>query len=142
MSDSYVGGFRPLNTSRALGARANFARAQPIFRSRPSANSPPAEIVLNDVVRRFGSNVGTLRLGGVDVSDEDYSPVYRAMSRASEHSGHDQAAAKQIDVPTKKQMQADLIELTEFRGKKAKSNNVAAARRKAQTENPPKAATA
>ena len=100
------------------------------------------EIVLNDVVRRFGSNVGTLRLGGVDVSDEDYSTVYRAMSRASEHSGHDQAAAKQIDMPTKKQMQADLNELTEFRGKKAKSNNVAAARRKAQTENPPKAATA
>jgi len=100
------------------------------------------EIVLNDVVRRFGSNVGTLRLGGVDVSDEDYSTVHRAMSRASEHSGHDQAAARQIDMPTKKQMQTDLNELTEFRAKKIKSNNAAAARRKDQVENPPKAATA
>lgn len=100
------------------------------------------EIVLNDVVRRFGSNVGTLRLGGVDVSDEDYSTVHRAMSRASEHSGHDQAAARQIDMPTKKQMQTDLNGLIEFRATKTRSNKVAADRRKAQAENPPKAATA
>jgi energy-coupling factor transporter ATP-binding protein EcfA2 len=100
------------------------------------------EIVLNDVVRRFGANVGTLRLGGVDVSDEDYAMVHRAMSRSSEHSGHDQAAARQIESPTKKQMQADLNELTEFRAKKAKSNQAVASRRRAQAENPPKAATA
>lgn len=100
------------------------------------------EIVLNDVVRRFGSNVGTLRLSGVDVSDEDYSTVHRAMSRASEHSGHDQAAARQIDMPTKRQMQADLNELTGFRAKKTKSNSDAADRRKGQVNNPPKAAIA
>jgi len=98
------------------------------------------EIVLNDVVRRFGSNVGTLRLSGVDVSDEDYLVIHRAMSRASEHSGHDQAAAKQIEMPTKTQMQAELDELAAFRAKKSKANKVAEARRKGAASKPPKAA--
>lgn len=98
------------------------------------------EIVLNDVVRRFGSNVGTLRLGGVDVSDDDFMLVHRAMSRASEHSGHDQAAGRQVDTPDKAQMQADLDELTSFRTAKTKSNRTAEDRRKALAGAPPKAA--
>ncbi|MFC3581070.1 AAA family ATPase [Sphingomonas hylomeconis] len=98
------------------------------------------EIVLNDVVRRFGSNVGTLRLGGVDVSDEDFMIVHRAMSRASEHSGHDQAAGRQIDTPTKAQMRADLSELTSFRTTKTKSNREADDRRKSLATAPPEAA--
>lgn len=98
------------------------------------------EIVLNDVVRRFGSNVGTLRLGGVNVSDDDFVLVHRAMSRASEHSGHDQAAGRQIEMPTKAQMRADLNELTSFRAAKTKSNNESDARRKALATSPPKAA--
>lgn len=97
------------------------------------------EIVLNDVVRRFGSNVGTLRLGGVNVSDEDFMLVHRAMSRASEHSGHDQAAGRQIDTPTKAQMRTDLGELTSFRTAKTKSNKEADDRRKSLASAPPKA---
>lgn len=98
------------------------------------------EIVLNDVVRRFGSDVGTLRLGGVEVSDDDYMIVYRAMKRASEHSGHDQAAGRQIETPDKAQMQADLMELIGFRTSKAKANRYAEDRRKAIAARPPKPA--
>ena len=97
------------------------------------------EIVLNDVVRRFGSNVGTLRLGGVDVSDDDFVLVHRAMSRASEHSGHDQAAGRQVDTPTKAQMRADLNELSSFRTAKSRSNNESDTRRKALATTPPAA---
>ncbi|MET3472446.1 energy-coupling factor transporter ATP-binding protein EcfA2 [Novosphingobium sp. 1529] len=98
------------------------------------------EIVLNDVVRRFGSDVGTLRLGGVEVSDDDFMIVYRAMKRASEHSGHDQAAGRQIETPDKAQMQADLMELIGFRTAKTKANRNAEDRRKTIAARPPKPA--
>lgn len=98
------------------------------------------EIVLNDVVRRFGSDVGTLRLAGVEVSDEDFMVVYRAMKRASEHSGHDQAAGRQIDVPSKAQMVEDWQELVGFRATKAKANKAAEDRRRQLAASPPKAA--
>lgn len=97
------------------------------------------EIVLNDVVRRFGSDVGTLRLAGVEVSDEDFLIVYRAMKRASEFSGHDQAAGRQIDVPTKDQMMSDWQELVAFRATKAKVTRAADERRKGLASKPPEA---
>jgi hypothetical protein len=97
------------------------------------------EVVLNDVVRRFGSDVGTLRLGGVEVSDEDFTLIHRAMKRASEHSGHDQAQGRQIDMPTKAQMQADLLELTGFRTTKQRANDDRASRRRALVAAPPQA---
>lgn len=49
------------------------------------------------------------------LSDEDFTLIHRTMKRASEHSGHDQAKGRQIDMPTKAQMQADLLELTGLR---------------------------
>lgn len=98
------------------------------------------EIVLNDVVRRFGSDVGTLRLAGVEVADQDFIVIYRAMKRASEFSGHDQAAGRQIDTPTKAQMMSDLYELTAFRATKAKANQAVDKRRKELASSPPAAA--
>lgn len=95
------------------------------------------EVVLNDVVRRFGSDVGTLRLAGVEVSDADFMVVYRAMKRASEYSGHDQASGRQIDTPTKDQMMADWQELVGFRATKTKSNRDADDRRKRIASSPP-----
>jgi hypothetical protein len=97
------------------------------------------EVVLNDVVRRFGSDVGTLRLGGVKVSDEDFTLIHRAMKRVSEHSGHDQAQGRQIDMPTKVQMQADLLELTGFRTTRQKANEERASRRRGLVAAPPQA---
>ncbi len=100
------------------------------------------EVVLNDVVRRFGSDVGTLRLAGVEVSDEDFMVVYRAMKRASEFSGHDQAGGRQIDTPTKDQMMADWYELVAFRATKVKANRTADERRKGLASAPPVAGVA
>lgn len=100
------------------------------------------ELVLNDVVRRFGSDVGTLRLGGVEVSDDDFTLIHRSMKRASEHSGHDQAAGRQIDMPTKDQMLTDLSELQAFRAIKTKANDQAASRRRALVSGPPRAEVA
>ncbi|WP_193743299.1 AAA family ATPase [Sandarakinorhabdus sp. AAP62] len=97
------------------------------------------ELVLNDVVRRFGSDVGTLRLAGVEVTDDDFMSVYRAMKRASEFSGHDQAAGRQIETPSKDQMKADRDELIAFRVIKAKTNNAADKRRKDMASGPPMA---
>lgn len=100
------------------------------------------ELVLNDVVRRFGSDVGTLRLAGVEVTDDDFMFVYRAMKRASEFSGHDQAAGRQIETPSKAQMNVDRDELVAFRATKAKANQAADKRRKDMATKPPLATTA
>ena len=100
------------------------------------------EIILNDVVRRFGSDVGTMRLAGVEVSDGDFMLVYRAMKRASEFSGHDQAAGRQIDIPTKDQMMADWCELVAFRATKSKANRATDERRKGLASAPPVAGVA
>ena len=72
------------------------------------------EVALGSVVERFGTDVRTQSLKLVDIDDEDYKVIFFAMKRASERSGHDQAAAKQIDAPSKHQMEMDLLELRGF----------------------------
>ena len=57
------------------------------------------EVLLSKVVERFGSDVKTQSLKGVVVADEDYKTIFWAMKRASERSGHDMAAAKNIPLP-------------------------------------------
>lgn len=96
------------------------------------------EVVLGGVVERFGTDVKTLSLKMVDFDDTDYRTVFFAMKRASERSGHDQAAAKQIDAPDKKRMEADLNELREFIATQRKKAEAASKRRK-EMEQPPKA---
>jgi hypothetical protein len=98
------------------------------------------EVVLGGVVERFGTDVKTQSLKMVDIDDDDYRTIFFAMKRASERSGHDQAAGKQIDPPNKGQMEADLLELRGFVATHRKKGEVASARRKA-IEQPPKAAT-
>lgn len=88
------------------------------------------EVVLGGVVERFGSDVKTQSLKMVDIDDEDYRIIFFAMKRASERSGHDQANAKQIDAPDKKQMDIDLIELKEFIATHKKKSQTAGERRK------------
>ncbi|MBJ7439902.1 MAG: AAA family ATPase [Sphingopyxis sp.] len=88
------------------------------------------EVVLGGVVERFGSDVKTQSLKMVDVDDEDYRIIFFAMKRASERSGHDQANAKQIDAPDKKQMDIDLIELKQFIATHKKKSQNAGERRK------------
>jgi len=88
------------------------------------------EVVLGGVVERFGTDVKTQSLKMVDIDDEDYRLIYFAMKRASERSGHDQAAAKQIDAPDKAQMASDLIELRSFIATHRKKMVAASERRK------------
>jgi hypothetical protein len=99
------------------------------------------EVVLGGVVERFGTDVKTQSLKLVDIADTDYRTIFFAMKRASERSGHDQAAAKQIDPPDKKQMEADLMELRGFITVHRKKAQSASERRK-EMEQPPKASIA
>ncbi|MFC7498830.1 AAA family ATPase [Enterovirga sp. GCM10030262] len=99
------------------------------------------EVVLGGVVERFGTDVKTQSLKLVDIDDADYRTIFFAMKRASERSGHDQAAAKQIDAPDKKQMDADLLELRGFIAKHKKKAQATGERRK-EMEQPPKASVA
>lgn len=96
------------------------------------------EVVLGGVVERFGTDVKTQSLKLVDVDDADYRTIFFAMKRASERSGHDQAAAKQVDPPNQKQMEQDLLELRAFIAAHRKKAQSASERRKA-VEQPPKA---
>lgn len=98
------------------------------------------EVVLGGVVERFGTDVKTQSLKVVDFSDPDYRVIFFAMKRASEHSGHDQAAGKQVDPPDKSQMEADLVELKSFIAAYRKKAEAAGARRR-ELEQAPRAAT-
>ena len=99
------------------------------------------EVVLGSVVERFGTDVKTQSLKLVEIDDEDYRTIFFAMKRASERSGHDQPAGKQIDPPSKKQIEADLLELTNFITSHRGKSRLAETRRK-ELELPPKALVA
>jgi hypothetical protein len=99
------------------------------------------EVVLGGVVERFGTDVKTQSLKMVDIDDEDYRVIYFAMKRASERSGHDQAAGKQIDAPNRAQMESDLMELRGFIAAHRKKTAAAGERRK-DLERAPKASVA
>lgn len=73
------------------------------------------EIVFNRTVERLVPDVKTQSLKGVSVTDDDYRTIYFAMKRASERSGHDMAAGRDIPVPTPADMLADIEELDRFR---------------------------
>ena len=93
--------------------------------------------MLSKVVERFGSDVKTQSLKGVVVVDEDYKTIFWAMKRASERSGHDMAAAKNIPLPKIEEVKA----LDDYRAALRKRSKAAEKTRK-KLEQPPKAATA
>lgn len=78
------------------------------------------EVLFNSVVERFSTDVKTQSLKSVQVTDDDYQIIFHAMKRASEYSGHDRAAGRQIDPPSKEQMRKDLLELIGFRSTRQK----------------------
>lgn len=94
------------------------------------------EILLNAVIERFGTDVRTQSLKGVEVTDEDYRVVFKGMKRASEYSGHDRAAGRQLDPPTKDQMRSDLDELRAFRTARHRRRNELQEERKKLEEAP------
>lgn len=99
------------------------------------------ELLLGKVVERYSPDVRTQSLKGVVVEDKDYKTVYFAMARASERSGHDQPAGKQIGVPTVDDMKADLKALDDYRiSITERRKRVEESRKKLET--PPAARTA
>lgn len=73
------------------------------------------EIVLAKTVVRFVPDVMTGRLKEVAVTDEDYRTIFFAMKRASERSGHDMSAGRDIPQPSPHEMAEDVKALDDFR---------------------------
>ncbi|WP_121119427.1 AAA family ATPase [Croceibacterium ferulae] len=86
------------------------------------------EVVFAKTVVRFVPDVMTGRLKEVTVTDDDYRTIYFAMKRASERSGHDMSAGRDIPQPSPDEMEADLKVLDDFRielGKRRKATSAA-----------------
>ena len=99
------------------------------------------EVLLSRVVERYGSDVKTQSLKGVVVDDEDYKTIFWAVKRASERSGHDMAAAKNLPVPKIEDLKKEVTALDEYRVGLRKRSKAAEETRK-MLEQPPKALTA
>lgn len=93
------------------------------------------EVVLAKTVQRFVPDVKTMQLRGVTVTDEDYRIIFFAMKRASEQSGHDMPAGRNIPQPSPDEIAADLKVLDEFRIELARRRKETSAVRSA-LENP------
>lgn len=98
------------------------------------------EMLLSRVVERYGSEVKTQSLKRVEVTDEDYKTIFFAMKRASERSGHDMAAAKNMPFPRIDDLKTDLMHLSEYSTGLRKRLAKVEERRK-NLEQPPKATT-
>ena len=98
------------------------------------------EVLLCNVVKRFDSDVKTQSLKGVVVDNEDYRVIFWAMKRASERSGHDMAAGRNMPLPTTKEMKDQVNELDRYRTKVRKRANETERERK-KLERPPKGRT-
>ncbi|WP_374275849.1 AAA family ATPase [Brevundimonas sp.] len=99
------------------------------------------EILLNKVVERYTPDVRTQSLKGVVVENTDYKTIYFAMKRASEFSGHDQPAGKQIAIPSPEDMKADITVIHDYLALINKRRKETEELRKAE-EQAPKAQTA
>jgi hypothetical protein len=94
------------------------------------------ELLFCGVVERYAPGVKNLSLKGVSVSDDDYRKVHAAISRASELSGHDAAAGRQIAMPDKPAMVADLQTLIEYERELRRRSDQLARRRRVLEQAP------
>ena len=99
------------------------------------------EMLLFKVVERYGSDVKTQRLKGVEIEDEDYKTIYWAIKRVSEYSGHDIAAAKSLPFPKIEDLKKEVNQLDDYRNS-LKNRSKATEKRRENLEKPPKAAVA
>lgn len=89
------------------------------------------EVVLAKTVVRFVPDVMTGRLKEVTVTDEDYRTIFFAMKRASEWSGHDMSAGRDLPQPSPDEMEADLKVLDDFKIQLVKRRKATSAARSA-----------
>jgi energy-coupling factor transporter ATP-binding protein EcfA2 len=97
------------------------------------------ERLFNGAVGRFQPGVKTQSLSGVAVEDGDFTRIYRAMTKASNYSGHDQATAKQSSPPNEEEMKADIAELRDYDKALGKRADELRKKRTAAVESPVKA---
>lgn len=71
------------------------------------------EVLFNQVVQRFDTDIKTLRLNGVSVEHEDYKTIYYAMKKCSE-AVHDMAAAVNKPAPPLEELKQDIKSLKTF----------------------------
>ena len=98
-------------------------------------------MLLFRVVEQYGSDVKTQRSKGVVVDDEDNKTIFWAMKRASERSGHDMPAAKNIPLPKIEDLKKEVTALDDYRAGFRKRSKTAEETRN-KLEQPPKASTA
>lgn len=98
------------------------------------------EVLLSRVVERYGSDVKTQSLKRVEVTDEDYKTIFFAMKHASERSGHDMAAARNMPFPKIEDLKIDLTNLEDYR-KELRKGLTKVAERREKLEQPPTAKT-
>lgn len=96
------------------------------------------ELLLGRVIERLDPGVKTQSLKLVTVEDTDYEKVFHAMKHASERSGHDMAAGKNIPAPKPDDIKADIENIDEYRQAVHKRSKAVEAKRKT-LEGPPKA---
>lgn len=99
------------------------------------------ERLLNKVVGRFQTGVGTQALREVEVGDNDHKVVFHAMRRVSEFSGHDRAVGRQTSLPTRDAMKTEIDNLRSY-FKELSSRSDTVRKRRAELEGPGKAKTA
>lgn len=88
------------------------------------------EVLLGKVIERFNTDVRTQSLKYVIVDDNDYKKIFWAMKRASERSGHDMAAGRNLPIPKPSDLKSDLIIIDEYRAQIAKRRVETESRRK------------
>lgn len=71
------------------------------------------ELLFNEVVQRFDTDVKTQSLKGVTVTDDDYLRVYYAMKKCSENT-HDMPAAVNKPIPKPDELRQDIESLRDF----------------------------
>lgn len=96
------------------------------------------ELLLGRVVERLDPGVKTQSLKLVTVEDADYETVFHAMKHASERSGHDMAAGKNLPTPKPEDIKADIEKIDDYRQAVQKRSKTLEARRKT-LEGPPTA---
>ncbi|MEC9346367.1 MAG: AAA family ATPase [Pseudomonadota bacterium] len=96
------------------------------------------EGIFNETVVRFNPAVKTLRLDEVDLSDEIADHVYWGMTKISNWTAHDPAAAKSLVMPTPEELKENILAIRDCEAKIKEKRKAALIRRK-QMREPPKA---
>ncbi|MEZ4872699.1 MAG: hypothetical protein R2827_10790 [Bdellovibrionales bacterium] len=98
------------------------------------------EVLLNEVITRFGQGIQTQRLNGVLVEDEDFEQLYFEMSKCSEYMiGHDKSLPLSDDRPPTKTILEDVEKVNEFVKRINKRKEETVKSRKGKVEKLPEA---